>query len=222
MILSYCYKLYDIKWKYDGYIEYRSFHHDLSSSLHCSIHICIIHNSILNFKKKYNIDPRATTRNDKILYFLQIYRNLIFIFILITIIIFSFLPRLYPYLVPIHYLEINPLRYAGMFLMLLSLICVKVSQIQLKSSWRMGIDRTKRKTELITRGLYKWSRNPIAFGMIMSATGLFLTIPNVFTFTILNLVYLIFSTRIRIEEEHLSKMHGEEYDNYKKRTRRWL
>jgi len=178
--------------------------------------------SVYSFKKKYKIDPRVITKNDQVLYIFQIYRDLIIAFIIITISIFSFLPDFYHFLVPVKYLEISILRLLGVLIMVSSLILVRISQAQLKGFWRIGIDRSGIKTDLITTGIYSKSRNPIALGMVLSILGLFLAIPNMITFTLLNLAYLIFAIRIRIEEEHLSILHGKNYDTYRKKTRRWF
>jgi len=136
--------------------------------------------------------------------------------------IFSFVPDFYHFLVPVKYLEISIVRLLGVFIMVSSLILVRTSQAQLKGSWRIGIDRSATKTDLITTGIYSKSRNPIALGMVLSILGLFLAIPNIITFSLLNIVYLIFSIRIRIEEEHLNIVHRKDYDTYRKKTRRWF
>ena len=94
--------------------------------------------------------------------------------------------------------------------------------MQLKEAWRIGIDSSETKGTLITDGIYKVSRNPIALGMLLGTIGLFMVTPNMITFTIIILVHLIFSIRIILEEEHLMKLHGNLYDKYRKRTRKWI
>ncbi len=178
--------------------------------------------NVSSFKKKYKIDPRAVKKNDKLMYMLEHFRNLIFIFVILSILIYSFFPGLYFLFVPINYLNFEILRLTGVFILIGSMILTRVSQIQLKGAWRIGIDRTDIKTDLITTGIYSKSRNPIALGMLLSALGLFFVIPNMITFTIIGLAYVIFSTRIILEEEHLYKLHGEAYESYRKKTRRWI
>lgn len=178
--------------------------------------------NIKAFKKKYKIDPRAVTKNDKLMYMLERYRDLIFIFVGLSISIYSFFPSLYFLLVPINYLNIEIIRVAGVFILIGSMILTRASQVQLKGAWRIGIDRTNIKTELITTGIYSKSRNPIALSMLLSALGLFFVTPNMITFTIIAVVYVIFSIRILLEEEHLYKLHGEAYESYRKKTRRWI
>ena len=186
-------------------------------------YIYVLYISIISsFKKKYDIDPEVVTKEDKLMYVFKVYRKIIFYFVLITVLIYSFFPGFYPFLIPISYLEFPIPRFIGVFIMCGSLILVRISQGQLKGSWRMGIDRSEKKTNLITTGIYRKSRNPIALGMVINTLGLFLVIPNIITFVIINLVYLIFTVRIRIEEEHLHTMHGAEYEAYTNKTRRWI
>ena len=114
------------------------------------------------------------------------------------------------------------LQLSGVALMILGLILVRVAQIQLKSSYRIGIDRSDKTTELITNGVYSWSRNPITLGLFIITIGVFFIIPNAITFTIVNLTFLVISIRSMIEEKHLENLHGEKYLNYKSKVRRWL
>ena len=91
----------------------------------------------------------------------------------------------------------------------------------MKNSWRIGID-TDLKTKLVTSGLFSISRNPIFFGMIITLVGLFLTTPNALTILFLILGYVLIQIQIRLEEEFLTKEHGQEYLNYKQKVRRLI
>lgn len=112
-------------------------------------------------------------------------------------------------------------RYAGMTLMLVSLIWIIVAQTQMGSSWRIGIDE-ENITELKSTGLFKLSRNPIFTGMIASQLGFFLYHSTMLNLTILIIVYLLISIQIRLEEEFLSKTHGQSYIEFKARAPRWI
>jgi protein-S-isoprenylcysteine O-methyltransferase Ste14 len=168
------------------------------------------------------MDPRVITKNDAIMYRLQAYRNLIFICLLLNILIYSLFPKFYFLFVPIDYLNINNLKMVGIGVLIISSLLTRISQIQLKEAWRIGIDSSETKGTLITEGIYKVSRNPIALGMLLGTIGLFMVTPNMITFSIIILVHLIFSIRIILEEEHLMKLHGNLYDKYRKQTRKWI
>jgi protein-S-isoprenylcysteine O-methyltransferase Ste14 len=96
-----------------------------------------------------------------------------------------------------------------------------IAQVHIKNSWRIGID-TNTKTDLITTGLFSISRNPIFFGVIVTLFGLFLVTPNALTLLFLILGYIIIQIQIRLEEEFLTKEHGEKYLEYKRKVRRLI
>ena len=122
---------------------------------------------------------------------------------------------------PIPYLEYVWLQYAGIGLMILTFIWVVIAQLQMSDSWRIGID-TDTKTELVTKGLFSVSRNPIFLGMICSLLGLFLVAPNMFTLLFLVVGYILIQIQIRLEETFLTQEHGEAYQQYILHTKRLL
>jgi protein-S-isoprenylcysteine O-methyltransferase Ste14 len=99
---------------------------------------------------------------------------------------------------------------------------VRASQRQLKGAWRFGFDRAVPSKELITTGLYAWSRNPIYIGMAATGAGFFLALPNALTFAMACLIVLLLDVRVRREEEYLLASHGEAYEAYCRRTPRWI
>ena len=96
-----------------------------------------------------------------------------------------------------------------------------IAQNHMKKSWRIGIDEDV-KTELVQNGLFKISRNPIFLGMRTMLLGLFLIIPNAVTLVVLIAGELLAQIQVRLEEEFLTRTHGESYRAYQKQVRRWL
>lgn len=178
--------------------------------------------NVRGFIRKYGVDPRVTKPSDPVLYLCQRYRDRIFLAVLAVIGVYSLLPSLYDYLVPIGYLEVPWLRLGGALLLVASLALVRMAQHQLGGSWRIGIDRSGAETELVTTGLYRRSRNPIALGMWLNAVGLFMMIPNAVTLAIMTVALVILQVRIRVEEDHLLTRHGAAYEEYARMTRRWV
>lgn len=113
------------------------------------------------------------------------------------------------------------MKTAGWTLLGASVFWVVVAQFQMGQSWRVGIDENV-KTELVSRGLFKLSRNPILLGMIVQITGLFLVMPDAITLTILVTAFMLISVQIRFEEEFLARQHGAAYDAFRKSVRRWI
>ncbi len=139
----------------------------------------------------------------------------------ISIGIYSFYTPWYPYLMPINYLEIEWIRLSGLVLLIVSYLWTSVAQYQMSKSWRIGIDY-KEKTDLISHGLFKFSRNPIFLGVLISYLGTFLIIPNILSFSILLVTFVTIQTQVRLEEEYLENVQGEDYLNYRKSVRRWV
>lgn len=138
----------------------------------------------------------------------------------ISIALFSFLPDYYKYLLPFWYLENETLQFSGVVLVLISFGWTSIAQYQMSESWRIGIDYGE-KTDLISQGLFKHSRNPIFLGVIISYFGTFCIIPNVLSFSLFLLCFVIIQIQVRMEEEYLESNHGQEYLSYKSKVRRW-
>ena len=140
---------------------------------------------------------------------------------LIVVGIYAFKIEWYKYLLPFWYLENEALATIGWGCLVISLIVVWTAQLQMADSWRIGID-DKNKTQLVTRGIFSISRNPIFLGIMIANLGLFLVIPNAFTLLIVSLSTISINTQIRLEEAFLNRKFENEYLEYKKKVRRWL
>lgn len=135
--------------------------------------------------------------------------------------VFSLFPAFYPYFKPLNYLENNTLRISGILIVGVSLVWTSAAQINMQASWRVGIDE-KQKTELVKTGIFRFSRNPIYLGMIFTSVGLFLLTPNAFTLLMAVVGYMLVQIQVRLEEEFLYKMHGQDYLDYKSSVRRFI
>ncbi len=139
----------------------------------------------------------------------------------VAVFIFSISDKIYQYLVPISYLVKDLFFIIGLILIHISLLWISIAQYQMSNSWRIGIDEYN-KTELITKGLFSYTRNPIFLGMIISVTGIFFILPNALTFFLMLSTYIVIQIQIRLEEEFLERQHGKQYLIYKKTTKRLL
>ena len=128
---------------------------------------------------------------------------------------------LYQHLLPLPILESIGYKSLGFALLLISLGLCAVAQHQMGDSWRIGVDRGH-KTALVRNGIFKYSRNPIYLSMMFTNLGLFLIIPNVLTWLILGLGFVLLQIQVRLEEEFLLELHGSEFTKYRKKVRRWL
>ena len=139
----------------------------------------------------------------------------------LVVILFTFTPNIYQFLIPISYFTNIYLTIPGAILLTIALIWVLIAQIHMQKSWRIGIDEDV-KTDLVQTGLFKISRNPIFLGMRVMLLGFFLVIPNVATLVILISGELLIQTQVRLEEEFLTRTHGQSYLAYQRQVRRWI
>ncbi|MDH3492023.1 MAG: isoprenylcysteine carboxylmethyltransferase family protein [Acidobacteriota bacterium] len=171
--------------------------------------------------KQTGINPYVFGKSDSAYDYIGVGFRLSLLLNVIAVIAFSFWPTVYRYLAPIKWLENPWLRLFGFSLMCFSLIWVVIAQAQMGRSWRVGIDK-ENKTDLVSTGLFKYSRNPIFLGMRFGGLGLFLSIPNALTFGTFLMGDLLMNVQVRLEEEFLSGEHGEKYEGFKKKVRRWI
>ena len=141
--------------------------------------------------------------------------------VIASTVIYSFLPSVYGYLGTVQWLESVWVKVAGFTLLLVALIWVSIAQGQMGSSWRIGIDEEK-ETDLVEKGLFSISRNPIFLGMRVLLLGLFLVTPNALTLLAFGVGDVLMQVQVRLEEEHMLKLHGEKFEEYKEAVRRWI
>lgn len=171
--------------------------------------------------KKTNINPLTFNKGDDAHGYNGKVFGIISIIELVIVSIYAFIPSWHKFLLPFWYLENDKLVYVGWGFLIFSLIFVWIAQSHMRDSWRIGVDEVN-KSELVTSGLFKVSRNPIFLGVMIANLGLFLALPNAFTLLIISLSTISINTQIRLEEEFLLKEFGEEYEDYKSHVRRWI
>lgn len=112
-------------------------------------------------------------------------------------------------------------RFTGFCVGILGDIIFLISVLCMKDSWRAGIPE-KDKTELVTGGIYSFSRNPAFLGFDLMYIGVALMYLNFLTaaFTIFAIVML--HLQILQEEKYMAATFGESYLQYKKKVFRYL
>lgn len=78
-------------------------------------------------------------------------------------------------------------------------------------------------TQLVTYGLYRYSRNPMYLGLLLLLLSWGLYLGNAFN-TITAALFVAYMNRFQIskEEEALSRLFGKEYQQYCLAVRRWF
>jgi protein-S-isoprenylcysteine O-methyltransferase Ste14 len=110
--------------------------------------------------------------------------------------------------------------WLGLVVMAAGSAIILAAQVQMGMSWRIGLDQ--KRTGLVTAGLFAWSRNPTFLGMMAVVVGAFLMAPTAITSIVLAAAWVAFSVQIRMEEEHLNRMHGPAYEAYRTTVPRWV
>ncbi len=171
--------------------------------------------------KKTGINPITFGKEPTAHNYIGLVMKILIIVLFVTVICFSLNNKVYQYLTPILYLQSYWLTIIGLVIIHIALIWIAIAQYQMSTNWRIGIDEVN-KTKLVTNGIFSISRNPIFLGMLLTVVGIFLILPNAVTFCLTITTYFIIHIQIRLEEEFLTKQHGNTYLTYTKNTRRLL
>lgn len=96
-----------------------------------------------------------------------------------------------------------------------------IAMITMRDNWRAGIPDND-KTEMITKGIYKFSRNPAFLGFDLTYIGASLSFGNIFVFVIVVLTIILMHLQILEEEKFLEITFGTNYVNYKNKVGRYF
>ena len=112
-------------------------------------------------------------------------------------------------------------RIAGLIIAALGVALFITAMLTMRDSWRAGVSNDK--TELVTTGIFKISRNPAFLGFDLMYLGVLMVFFNwvllIFSaFAILTLHLQI----VNNEEDAMLSAFGDEYLNYKKKVNRYF
>jgi len=113
------------------------------------------------------------------------------------------------------------IRFIGFFIGSLGDILFLISVITMKNSWRAGIP-SEDKTELVSNGIYKISRNPAFLGFDLMYIGITLLYCNVLTIIFSLFAIIMLHFQILQEEKYLEKTFGDNYISYKSKVCRYI
>lgn len=115
-----------------------------------------------------------------------------------------------------------PVRIVGVLVAVVGVAVFIISVLTMRDSWRAGVSKTD-KTELVTKGIYKISRNPAFLGFDLMYLGILLMFFNLVLYIVSLFAMLIFHLQIvNVEEEFLLETFGDEYLRYKKKVCRYI
>jgi len=115
-----------------------------------------------------------------------------------------------------------PVRIAGAVIAGVGVAIFIISVVTMRDSWRAGVSKTD-KTELVTKGIYQFSRNPAFLGFDLVYIGMVLLFFNWPLFAVSCLmIFLLHMQIVNVEEVFLLEAFGEEYLRYQKKVCRYL
>lgn len=113
------------------------------------------------------------------------------------------------------------IKYIGLTIVSFGFILGILALIAMKNSWRVGI-KYDQKTDLVTTGIYRFSRNPYFFSYDILILGYILIFPSIILIVLYLTLAIIFHNMILDEEKYLQSVHGDSYIDYKRKVNRYL
>ena len=112
--------------------------------------------------------------------------------------------------------------YIGFVIYLSAGIFIIVGRVQL-GKFGSGELITEEGHKLYTEGVYKYIRNPMYSGALFAVIGFCLVFRSIITLLLLPIIYLLlFKMRLDEEERLLYEAFGEEFTNYKKKSKKLI
>ena len=112
-------------------------------------------------------------------------------------------------------------RFTGFCVGMVGDLIFLISVLCMKDSWRAGIPAND-KTELVTGGVYAYSRNPAFLGFDLQYIGVLLMFCNLLTATFTVFAVTMLHLQILQEERYLTATFGAEYLKYHHQVLRYL
>lgn len=111
--------------------------------------------------------------------------------------------------------------YLGLGMTISSVFLFFIAVRAMGLNWRAGYNE-KQKTELVTSGIYRFSRNPAFVAFDLLYLGFAVLFPNILMLLMAVIAVVLFDQQIRGEEAYLINTFGEDYRKYQAEVRRYF
>ncbi len=137
------------------------------------------------------------------------------------LIIFFVLFILYAFVLSFSATSSNTSFVIGIVILVLNLVVVVSSLLGLKESWRVGVLEDQ-KTELITNGIYGFTRNPYFVSYLLLLVAYSILLQSIAMAILTAVGFVCIHALIVREESYLRTVHGEVYEQYLRTVPRYL
>jgi protein-S-isoprenylcysteine O-methyltransferase Ste14 len=128
---------------------------------------------------------------------------------------------IFPSLLTHEIVDSGSVRILGSVLVVIGFIIFLWALLSFGTSWRVGIDE-KNPAPLVTTGIFALSRNPIFLFFDLYFIGIFLINGTLGFLIFAVLIVADLHLQILQEEEFLSKVYGQRYEDYRSRIGRYI
>ena len=111
--------------------------------------------------------------------------------------------------------------WIGIMIATVGILTFILAMLTMRDSWRAGIPESD-KTELVTNGIYRFSRNPAFLGFDLMYIGLLISFFNLLHLIVAVFAIIMLHLQILQEEVFLGRVFGEDYVYYKEHTGRYF
>ena len=140
----------------------------------------------------------------------------------IVFILFMFLAYGIHYFLAIEISSMSYLLYIGSFIVMLGFIILLIASVSFKRA-QTNIQPWKPTTQIISSGIFAYSRNPIYLSFCFVTMGIGLIVNSLWvTLSVIPSIVVIFFHAIKKEELYLENKFGQTYLAYKEKVRRWI
>ena len=140
----------------------------------------------------------------------------------ILTLIFIFIAYVAKWTIPISFVVPSILRNIGFGLIVVGFLLGIAAFLEFRKA-RTTVDPHGSVSNIVTSGIYRFTRNPIYMGFLLMLIGIPLNSGTYWGIILVPVfIYFMNSLVIEREEAYLEKKFGDVYTSYKSRVRRWL
>ena len=128
------------------------------------------------------------------------------------------------YLFPISLINLPPVpRVIVGGVIIIIAICFAVSGFCMLIKNKTTFDTSKSTSKIVTNGVYRFSRNPLYFSLLLLLSGAAILLSSLWLFLAIPILYVLFLFKaVKPEEKYLLQKFEEEYLHYSEKVRRWI